>query len=82
MAEYDWPGNVREMENAIEHAVVLGTTEVIEPSDQRDDVTSTVRSGEVSPFAGFQIDAKAADRAISSLWVEHEILVTNSASAW
>lgn len=30
---YDWPGNVREMENAIERAVVLGNTEVIMPDD-------------------------------------------------
>ncbi|HSE19689.1 MAG TPA: sigma 54-interacting transcriptional regulator [Pyrinomonadaceae bacterium] len=30
---YDWPGNVREMENAIERAVVLGNTEVLLPED-------------------------------------------------
>jgi Nif-specific regulatory protein len=30
---YDWPGNVREMENAIERAVVLGNTDVIMPDD-------------------------------------------------
>ena len=30
---YDWPGNTRELENAIEHAVVLGTTEQILPED-------------------------------------------------
>jgi Nif-specific regulatory protein len=30
---YDWPGNVREMENAIERAVVLGNTEVMLPDD-------------------------------------------------
>jgi Nif-specific regulatory protein len=30
---YPWPGNVREFENAIEHAVVIGTTEIITPED-------------------------------------------------
>jgi len=30
---YDWPGNVREVENTIERAVVLGTTEWILPED-------------------------------------------------
>ena len=30
---YDWPGNVREMENAIERAVVLGNTDVLLPDD-------------------------------------------------
>lgn len=30
---YDWPGNVREMENAIERAVVLGNTDVLLADD-------------------------------------------------
>jgi Nif-specific regulatory protein len=30
---YDWPGNVREMENAIERAVVLGNTDLLLPDD-------------------------------------------------
>jgi Nif-specific regulatory protein len=30
---YDWPGNIRELENAIERAVVMGSTEMILPED-------------------------------------------------
>ncbi|HET8546972.1 MAG TPA: sigma 54-interacting transcriptional regulator [Bryobacteraceae bacterium] len=30
---YDWPGNIRELENAIERAVVLGTTDMILAED-------------------------------------------------
>ena len=30
---HDWPGNIRELENAVEHAVVLSTTPEIRPSD-------------------------------------------------
>jgi Nif-specific regulatory protein len=33
MCAYDWPGNVRQLENAIEGAVVLGSTELIEAED-------------------------------------------------
>ena len=33
LVEYDWPGNIRELENAIERAVVLTENDVIEPSD-------------------------------------------------
>ena len=33
LMEYSWPGNARELENAIEHAMVLGLTDEILPED-------------------------------------------------
>ena len=33
LMNYDWPGNVREFENAIERAVVLGSSEIIKIED-------------------------------------------------
>jgi Nif-specific regulatory protein len=33
LRRYDWPGNIRELANVIERAVVLGTTELILPED-------------------------------------------------
>jgi Nif-specific regulatory protein len=33
MVEYDWPGNIRELRNAIERAVVMGNGSIIMPHD-------------------------------------------------
>jgi transcriptional regulator with GAF, ATPase, and Fis domain len=33
LMQYDWPGNIRELENAIERAVVLGSSGMILPED-------------------------------------------------
>jgi transcriptional regulator with PAS, ATPase and Fis domain len=33
MARYDWPGNIRELENAMERAVVIGSSSFILPED-------------------------------------------------
>jgi DNA-binding NtrC family response regulator len=35
LVDYDWPGNVREIENVIERALVLATGEALQPDDIR-----------------------------------------------
>ena len=41
LSAYDWQGNVRELENAIERAVVLGSSEVILPEDLPEAILET-----------------------------------------
>ncbi|MEE9180192.1 MAG: sigma 54-interacting transcriptional regulator [Vicinamibacteria bacterium] len=41
LERYSWPGNIRELENAIERAVVLGSTDVILPEDLPEALTET-----------------------------------------
>jgi DNA-binding NtrC family response regulator len=33
LVRYDWPGNIRELENCIERAVIMAREEVIVPAD-------------------------------------------------
>jgi len=46
LLRYEWPGNIRELENAIERAVVLGSGDMI----QLEDLPETIR--EVASAAG------------------------------
>ena len=40
MMNYSWPGNIRELENIIERAVILDTDNVIKPADLPDIITN------------------------------------------
>ncbi|RJQ54985.1 MAG: sigma-54-dependent Fis family transcriptional regulator [Actinobacteria bacterium] len=42
LINYDWPGNIRELENTIERAIILGTGEVITPEQ----LPSELKEGE------------------------------------
>jgi DNA-binding NtrC family response regulator len=45
LQDYDWPGNIRELENTIERAVVLAKSETLEPEDLLYYGVSTGRPG-------------------------------------
>ena len=38
LTAYDWPGNIRQLSNAVERALVLGDSEMIRPEDLPDEV--------------------------------------------
>jgi transcriptional regulator with GAF, ATPase, and Fis domain len=49
LTRYEWPGNIRELENAMERAVVVGSTEWIQPEDLPETVVETGGGSEVAP---------------------------------
>src|SRR5246127_2034581 len=44
LMNYDWPGNIRELENAVERALVLGSTNTILPDDLPEAIVETSSS--------------------------------------
>jgi len=45
LTSYSWPGNIRELENAIERAVVLGQSDVVLPEDLPETVLDAAPAG-------------------------------------
>jgi transcriptional regulator with GAF, ATPase, and Fis domain len=49
LMQYDWPGNIRELENAMERAVVVGASETILPEDLPETVLESAKGGGNAP---------------------------------
>ena len=61
LLDYDWPGNVRELRTAIEHAVVMSTSEEIQPLD----LPAAVRDANSSAREKKDVHAGANMRGLS-----------------
>jgi transcriptional regulator with GAF, ATPase, and Fis domain len=49
LTQYDWPGNIRELENAMERAVVVGSSDRVLAEDLPESVLETAKSGGSAP---------------------------------
>jgi transcriptional regulator with GAF, ATPase, and Fis domain len=56
LLRYEWPGNIRELENAIERAVVLGSGDLID----LEDLPETIREGSCAAGVGRSMPLDAA----------------------
>jgi Nif-specific regulatory protein len=54
LSAYGWPGNIRELENAVERAVVLGATDFIEVEDLPDAVIEGLQSSQLHEHKFYQ----------------------------
>ena len=76
LLRYDWPGNIRELENAIERAVVLGSSDMIALEDLPEtirEVATAAGQGPTIPLQGAIDEAKrqAIARAFAQAPGEH-----------
>jgi Nif-specific regulatory protein len=60
LMHYDWPGNIRELENALERAVVLGSSDIIQLEDLPESIREIARPADVVRAPALQ---DAVDRA-------------------
>jgi Nif-specific regulatory protein len=63
LKSYTWPGNVRELENVLERALVLGSTDLIQPEDLPDSIIESSHLPEVST-SGFYSRVTEAKRRL------------------
>ena len=81
LAAYEWQGNVRELENAIERAVVLGSTEMILPEDLPEAVLETRPADETHAGGFHEAVSEAKKRLILAAVEEAEGRFTEAAKA-
>jgi Nif-specific regulatory protein len=49
LSQYDWPGNIRELENAMERAVVIGSSDTILAEDLPETILESAKGGASAP---------------------------------
>ncbi len=65
LCEYDWPGNIRELENALESAIILS---------KNNKITIEVIPENIKPFKSKDLDIKGDREANSLIDIEKEII--------
>lgn len=67
LLSYDWPGNIRELRNSIESAVVLSRSSVIEAEDLPPSVRLTDKSAQLSLEVGITLAEAEKQLILSTL---------------
>jgi DNA-binding NtrC family response regulator len=75
---YDYPGNVRELENAIEHAVAISDGRVISAAD----LPSSIRSPRLLPTTGVEAGAGQSPGQAAGLQTGSTPLGQGSRESW
>ena len=76
---YDWPDNVRQLENAIERAIVLGSTELIIPEDLPEALLESEGTSDNPPPKYYEAIRKSKQQIISRTMQQTEGNFTEAA---
>jgi len=68
LMRYDWPGNIRELENAMERAVVIGSSDFILPEDLPEAVLETAPTAASGPANYHDAVRNLKKQLIQSAW--------------
>jgi transcriptional regulator with PAS, ATPase and Fis domain len=79
LRQYDWPGNIRELENAMERAVVIGTSETILPEDLPDSLQESASDEEAEPAKYHEAIRKLKKQMILNALEQGEGNITEAA---
>ena len=79
MERYDWPGNIRELKNAMERSLVLSRKDILDVSDLPEEVASGTplleKSGETASDPGMQeADFRDAKRKFEIAYLQKQLL--------
>ena len=72
LMEYPWPGNIRELENVIERAVLLAKGRWVSPEDLPSQITTHITSDHAFPPGQLPEDGLSIRKA--SKWVEKDLI--------
>ncbi len=75
---YDWPGNIRELENAIERAVVMAKNEYIEPNDLPSNINVNTKKSRKETF---RIPSGATMKEIEKKVIIETLQTTNGSKS-
>jgi len=79
LMQYDWPGNIRELENAMERAVVIGASEFILPEDLPEALLETASSSSLGPANYHDAVRNLKKQLILSAWEQSSGSFTEAA---
>ena len=72
LMRYQWPGNIRELQNVIERAVVLAERETVELVDLPSEIQKSVAASGIVERVGLRSDSTREDSVMVTVWSDDD----------